>query len=84
MKNRKFGMYHNKVFDTKQITLMDRDIAKILLVEKVGEILCNKGSHPKDIFNIAYDYTFSGCKCEEDYVRLVNYCIEDEGIRRDL
>jgi hypothetical protein len=25
-----------------------------------------------------------GCKCREDYIRLVNYCIEDEGIRRDL
>ena len=80
----KFGMINNKVFDREQITLTNRNIANILLVEKVGEILSNRDSHPKDVFDIAYDYTFHGCKSKEDYNRLVNYCIEDEDMRRDL
>lgn len=79
-----FGMINNKVFDSEQKTLTNRHIAHILLVEKAGEILSNRDSHPEDIFYKAYDYLFLGCKCREDYVRLVDYCIEDEGIRRDL
>ena len=74
----------NKVFDREQETLSNRDVAFIMLVKEVGEILSNRDSHPEDIFDKAYDYLFSGCKCREDYVRLVNYCIEDEDIRRDL
>lgn len=80
----KFGMINNKVFDTKQETLTNRNIAQILLVEKVGEILSNRDSHPKDIFDKAYDYLFLGCKSREDYIRLVDYCIEDKDIRSDL
>lgn len=80
----KFGMINNKVFDTEQKTLSNRDVAVIMLVKEVGEILSNRDSHPEDVFDKAYDYLFSGCKSREDYVRLVNYCIEDEGIRRDL
>ena len=74
----------NKVFDREQERLSNRDVAVIMLVEKVGEILSNRDSHPKDVFNIAYDYLFLGCKCHEDYNRLVNYCIKDEDTRRDL
>ena len=74
----------NKVFDREQETLSNRDVAFIMLVKEVGEILSNRDSHPEDIFDIAYDYLFLGCKCREDYIKLVNYCIEDEGIRRDL
>lgn len=74
----------NKVFDREQETLSNRDVAFITLVKEVGEILSNRDSHPKDIFNIAYDYLFLGCKCREDYIKLVNYCIEDEDMRRDL
>lgn len=74
----------NKVFDREQERLSNRDVAFIMLVKEVGEILSNRDSHPKDIFNIAYDYLFSGCKCREDYIKLVNYCIEDEDMRRDL
>ena len=74
----------NKVFDREQKELSNRDVAVIMLVKEVGEILSNRDSHPEDIFYKAYDYLFLGCKCREDYVRLVNYCIEDEGIRRDL
>ena len=79
-----FGMINNKAFDTEQRTLSNRDIAVIMLVKKVGEILSNRLLHPKDIFDKAYDYLFLGCKCEEDYNSLVNYCIKDENIRRDL
>ena len=79
-----FGMCNNKVFDREQKTLSNRNIAVIMLVKEAGEILSNRDLHPKDVFNIAYDYLFFGCKSREDYVRLVNYCIEDEGIRRDL
>ena len=79
-----FGMANNKAFNTEQQTLSNRDVAVIMLVEKVGEILSNRDLHPKDVFNIAYDYLFLGCKCQEDYNRLVNYCIKDEDIRRDL
>lgn len=79
-----FGMANNKAFNTGQQTLSNRDIAVIMLVKEVGEILSNRDSHPKDVFNIAYDYLFLGCKSEEDYNRLVNYCIKDEDIRRDL
>ena len=74
----------NKVFDREQETLSNRDIAVIMLVKEVGEILSNRDSHPEDIFGIAYDYLFLGCKCREDYIRLVDYCIKDEDIRRDL
>ena len=74
----------NKAFNTEQERLSNRDVAVIMLVEKVGEILSNRDSHPKDIFNIAYDYLFLGCKCREDYIKLVNYCIEDKDMRRDL
>lgn len=74
----------NKVFDREQETLSNRDVAVTMLVKEVGEILSNRDSHPEDIFYKAYDYLFLGCKCREDYVRLVNYCIEDEDIRRDL
>jgi hypothetical protein len=74
----------NKVFNREQETLSNRDVAVIMLVKEAGEILSNRDSCPEDIFNIAYDYLFLGCKCREDYIRLVNYCIEDEGIRRDL
>ena len=77
-------MYINKVFDKEQETLSNRDVAVIILIKEVGEILSNRDSHPQDIFDKAYDYLFLGCKCREDYIRLVNYCIEDEGIRRDL
>lgn len=80
----KFGMVVNKAFDTKQERLSNRDIAVIMLVKEAGEILSNRDSCPEDIFNIAYDYLFLGCKDREDYVRLVDYCIEDEDIRRDL
>ena len=77
-------MYINKVFDKEQETLSNRDVAVIMLVKKVGEILSSRDSHPEDVFDKAYDYLFSGCKCREDYIRLVNYCMEDENIRRDL
>ena len=79
-----YGMANNKAFNTEQERLSNRDVAVIMLVEKVGEILSNRDLHPKDVFNIAYDYLFLGCKCKEDYNRLVNYCIKDEDIRRDL
>ena len=79
-----FGMANNKAFNTEQKTLSNRDIAVIMLVKEAGEILSNRDSCPEDIFNIAYDYLFLGCKCREDYIRLVNYCIKDEDIRRDL
>ena len=79
-----YGMCNNKAFNTEQERLSNRDVAVIMLVEKVGEILSNRDSHPKDVFDKAYDYLFLGCKCKEDYNRLVNYCIEDEDMRRDL
>ena len=79
-----FGMCNNKAFNTEQERLSNRDVAVIELVKKVGEILSDRDSHPKDVFDKAYDYLFLGCKCEEDYNRLVNYCIEDEHMRRDL
>lgn len=79
-----FGMANNKAFDMEKRILSNVDIAVIMLVKEVGEILSNRDSHPEDIFNKAYDYLFLGCKCEEDYNRLVDYCIKDEDIRRDL
>lgn len=74
----------NEVFDKDQPLLSDRNIAVIMLVRKVGEILSDKDAHPQDVFVIAYDYLCHGCKSKEDYNRLVNYCIKDEDIRRDL
>ena len=79
-----YVMCNNKAFNTEQERLSNRDVAVIMLVEKVGEILSDRDSHPKDVFDKAYDYLFRGCKCQEDYNRLVNYCIKDEDIRRDL
>lgn len=84
MKNRLSSMCNNKAFNTEQETLSNRDVAVIMLVKKVGEILSDRDSHPEDIFDKAYDYLFLGCKSREDYIKLVNYCIEDKNIRRDL
>ena len=62
----------------------DRDIAFYLLYNACGKVLANKSLYPQDIFNIAYNYLFGGCKCRGDYEYLVNFLIENTSFRKEL
>lgn len=62
----------------------DKEIAFILLTNTCGRILANREVHPKEIFNIAYDYLFGGCKSRADYEHLVSYCCPNPTFRKEL
>ena len=62
----------------------DRDIAFYLLYNACGKVLDNKSLYPQDIFNIAYNYLFGGCKSRGDYEYLVNFLIDNTDIREEL
>ena len=64
--------------------MSDKEIAFLLLTNTCGRILANREVHPKDIFNIAYDYLFGGCKSREDYEYLVSYCCPNPTFRKEL
>ena len=55
--------------------MSDREIAFILLKNGCGKVLANQSLYPKDIFKIAYNYLFGGCKSRGDYEYLVNFLI---------
>ena len=64
--------------------MSDREIAFILLKNGCGKVLANQGLYPQDIFKIAYNYLFGGCKSREEYEYLVNTLIDNTDIRKEL
>ena len=64
--------------------MSDREIAFILLKNDCGKVLANQSLYPQDIFNIAYNYLFGGCKSRGDYEYLVNFLIENISFREEL
>ena len=64
--------------------MSDREIAFILLANACGKVLANKGLYPTDIFKIAYNYLFGGCKSRGDYEYLVSFLIENPSFREEL
>ena len=64
--------------------MSDREIAFILLKNGCGKVLANQSLYPHDIFKIAYNYLFGGCKSRGDYVYLVNFLIENSSFRKEL
>ena len=64
--------------------MSDREIAFILLANACGKVLANKGLYPTDIYKIAYNYLFGGCKSRGDYVYLVSFLIENSSFREEL
>ena len=64
--------------------MSDREIAFILLKNGCGKVLANQSLYPQDIFKIAYNYLFGGCKCRGDYEYLVNFLIENTSFREEL
>ena len=64
--------------------MSDREIAFILLKNGCGKVLANQSLYPQDIFKIAYNYLFGGCKCRGDYEYLVNFLIENVSFREEL
>ena len=64
--------------------MSDREIAFILLKNDCGKVLANQSLYPQDIFKIAYNYLFGGCKSRGDYEYLVNFLIENISFREEL
>ena len=64
--------------------MSDREIAFILLANACGKVLANQSLYPQDIFKIAYNYLFGGCKSRGDYEYLVNFLIENISFREEL
>ena len=64
--------------------MSDREIAFILLNNACGKVLANQSLYPQDIFKIAYNYLFGGCKSRGDYEYLVNFLIENLTFRKEL
>ena len=64
--------------------ITDRQIAFITLANACGKVLANQSLYPQDIFKIAYNYLFGGCKSRGDYEYLVNFLIENTSFREEL
>ena len=64
--------------------MSDREIAFILLKNECGKVLANQSLYPQDIFKIAYNYLFGGCKSRGDYEYLVYILIENPAFRKEL
>ena len=64
--------------------MSDREIAFILLKNGCGKVLANQSLYPQDIFKIAYNYLFGGCKSRIEYEYLVNFLIENTSFREEL
>ena len=64
--------------------MSDRQIAFIILANACGKVLANQSLYPQDIFKIAYNYLFGGCKSRGDYEYLVNFLIENISFREEL
>ena len=75
-------MYNVNINFNGEIT--NREIAFIVLANACGKVLANKELYPQDIFKIAYNYLFGGCKSRGDYEYLVNFLIENPSFREEL
>ena len=64
--------------------LTDKEIAYLSLASKCGRVLYYEELYPQDIFKIAYNYLFGGCKSRGDYEYLVNFLIENLTFREEL
>ena len=64
--------------------MSDREIAFILLKNECGKVLANQSLYHQDIFKIAYNYLFGGCKSRGDYEYLVSFLIENLSFREEL
>ena len=64
--------------------MSDRELSFILLKNACGKVLSNKDLYPTDIFKIAYNYLFGGCKSRGDYEYLVSFLIENPSFREEL
>ena len=64
--------------------MSDREIAFILFNNGCGKVLANLSLYTQDIFKIAYNYLFGGCKSWGDYEYLVNFLIEYLTFREEL
>ena len=64
--------------------MSDREIAFIMLANKCGNVLANANLYPNDIFNIACNYLFNGCKSRHDYEYLVTFLFENNWTRKEL
>ena len=62
----------------------DRDIAFYLLYNACGKVLANQSLYPQDIFKIAYNNLFGGCKSRGDYEYLVSFLIENITFREEF
>ena len=75
-------MYNVNINFNGEIT--NREVAFIVLANKCGKVLANKDVYTIDIFKIAYNYLFGGCKSRGDYEYLVNFLIENPTFREEL
>ena len=64
--------------------ITDRLIGFITLANACGKVLANKDVYPTDIYKIAYNYLFEGCKSRGEYEYLVNFFIEIPATREEL
>ena len=62
----------------------DRQISFITLANSWGKVKAKPSLYPQDIFKIAYNYLFGGCKSRGDYEYLVNFLIENPSFREEL
>ena len=77
-------MIFQQVFNPYKFTLDNRDVARIVLMNKLGDMLANPENHPPFLYAKAYHYMMKGDIGKEHYDTLVNYLIKDEQIRKDL
>ena len=75
-------MYNANINFNGEIT--NREIAFITLANACGMVLANQSLYPQDIFKIAYNYLFGGCKSRGDYEYLVNFLLENPTFREEL
>ena len=75
-------MYNVDINFNGEIT--NREISFIVLANACGKVLANQSLYPQDIFKIAYNYLFGGCKSRGDYEYLVNFLIENPSFREEL
>ena len=64
--------------------MSDVDISIFELKKKCGSVLAYRELYHESLFQIAYDYLFSGCKSRKDYVHLVESLIKNKYMRNSL
>lgn len=64
--------------------MSDREISYIMLANKCGLVLSNRGLYPNDIFTGAYNYLFGGCYNRSQYEQLVHHLFSNDAYTRDI